>query len=177
MKEIAAFDECYASEFAASAAAGLESFKPDTRRLHGDGIDFSKPAGTSQFTAATFCGRPSSSGQEHVPFELPCSVHWDSCCGTAFLSPSVADWLLEHHPECITVVNDEVKCATVTVVNASSTVIIEKVVDIHGMHLSGVPLPDLRNIRVVRGFKAGFLIGNPFHEQLGGSMDLSLIHI
>ena len=166
---LAEFDAAYAASFTSEAAAGLGSFTPSPTycgRPSGSGIDFSQPVGTSQFTEATFAG---ALGGE--PFQLPCSIHWDSCCGSAFLSPVVADWLLAKHPECITVVSNEVRSATVTVVNASSSVVIERVVNIHGMHLSGVALPDLENIRVVRGFRGGFLIGNPLHVQLGGRMD------
>ena len=166
-QQLDAFDAAYAADFAASVASDRASSVPPAKREARsctDSIDFSRSMGTSQFTEATFADGDSS-------FALPCSIHWDSCCGSAFLSPAVVDWLLAHHPGCVTVVSDEVRAATVNVVNASSSVIVERVVNLHGFHLSGVPLPMLENIRVIRGFRGGFLIGNPFHDQLSGSMD------
>lgn len=124
-----------------------------------ESVNFNESSGVAKIVDASFL----SPNGTYDP--CPFNVNPDSCCSSAFLSPAAADWLIHNRPDCITVVDDRSQAATVNVVNESSTVIVDMTVRLHHLHFGEHAVGTLDNVRVVRGFDAGLLLGNPFHRS------------
>ena len=155
LKQLQQFDEAYSAQIKASipSAAGTRA------RTAASDIDMLHSAGVCILASPEI---QSAKGIRSVPFDiLP-----DNCSSTGFVAPEVFEWLQRHVPECVEVESDAVRAAEVTVVNESSQVVIEKVISISGLTLAGANIGRLTGIRVVRGFRAGLLLGTSFFDSL-----------